>query len=395
MSSKLNIGTAAAAPCPMLFQGAVAGEQERKIFAGEQERKAGAADQRLQAVVQPFRPLPSTDADRKAFHQLIPSQPEVLRNYTLKKDGELEANGSTMPFKLGQLQTIFQRVNTIIFQCLHGPISHGGIALHEFDCHIYAVVQHRKLHLITYDGELGSGGYGTVYKVWEICTGKLWAMKERNDEAENDIPTAEKTASLKYEISLLTHLHRDGRKPYIQPPPYLVFDIPNIVFSYVTELYRIDLHHWVYDYPNRPAAERIQLCKKLVQAFRNFDIEAWHRDIKGNNIMVDYQDNPIVIDWGIAMLKNQAQRNQINEWDRFKFSEIDTDNLRFWIFAVLAGEVPRYVNKELRVHALTQRGYSDYLIRTVTRMMVERHNLAVINEDWEYADEKIFLKQAQ
>ena len=151
--------------------------------------------------------------------------------------------------------------------------------------------------LYTQEEEIGSGGQGRVIKVRDKCTGKLYAAKIITLEYEEDKDTIRNEFAL---TKLSAH--------------------PNIIQYHL--LYECDSEFWIIqelmDFSltwilrkNDPIRENFAVCilKQVLQGLRfihsNFRI---HRDIKSDNILLDFNGNAKIGDLGLAaQLTTDAQ----------------------------------------------------------------------------------------
>ena len=146
--------------------------------------------------------------------------------------------------------------------------------------------------------ELGSGGFGIVYKAYDSALARHVALKilhsyrvEQADAIERFFQEARATARLRHPgIVQLLEFGRDG------PPYYLV-----------TELVEgIEPRTWCQQHQST-IAEKADLIARIAQALDHAHAHGvYHRDLKPANILVDEQGDPHILDFGLAKLARET-----------------------------------------------------------------------------------------
>lgn len=175
----------------------------------------------------------------------------------------------------------------------------GGLYTTVVNKCFYFKVQDNKIYIYLNSGSLlGKGGYGSVFKVFEIVSKKYFALKQA-------FPT--KRQELYQEIQNLNTLHRCAQEMNVdvaglQAAPYMTLDIQAgecSLNAYISTCYGMDLHTWING--NYSNVERLKMCKSLMDAYKNkTELGILHGDIKPKNILT-HTGGCVIIDWAGAL----------------------------------------------------------------------------------------------
>lgn len=145
---------------------------------------------------------------------------------------------------------------------------------------------------------IGKGGMGAIFKVRDLSLDRDIALKmlihKKADFEE-----------LKAELLIA----RDLTHPYI----IKVFDVGQwMEVGYFTMEYvdGLPLKKWIHEHVNQSIDNKVKLVVKISQGLKAaHDMDVVHRDIKPQNIIIDAQMNPKVLDFGIARKVTQQSRS--------------------------------------------------------------------------------------
>ena len=149
--------------------------------------------------------------------------------------------------------------------------------------------------------ELGSGGMGKVYKAFDseleepiaikILLTQFGEYEEEKKNLVNEIKIARK----------ITH-----------PNVIKVYDIGDWLgnkFFTMQYIDGIDLDDWFQQNIDTDIKAKVVVCKKICEGLKAaHDIGVIHRDIKPHNILVNKDNNPVILDFGIAEAFNAYLR---------------------------------------------------------------------------------------
>jgi len=138
-------------------------------------------------------------------------------------------------------------------------------------------------------GELGSGTFGTVYKVTRKIDGGIFALKSFPHDTEIDLGALR-------EISIMKMFQGNNES---------IMDLVDIVmskngFGIIMKCYSYDLFHAITEnlLDNKKRREiTFQLLKALSFLKRNGVL---HRDIKPDNILIDHNFKPVLADFSLS-----------------------------------------------------------------------------------------------
>ena len=143
------------------------------------------------------------------------------------------------------------------------------------------------------EGELGHGGFGTVYRAWDPQLERPVAIKIPRADTARSRDAMERFAREGKSAAQLKH---DGIVPVLTVEQ--VGDTPFIVSEFVEG---VTLYHRLIDGPAfsfRSSAELVKaLAEAVAHAHRHGVI---HRDIKPKNIMIGTDGKPRLLDFGLA-----------------------------------------------------------------------------------------------
>jgi serine/threonine protein kinase len=144
---------------------------------------------------------------------------------------------------------------------------------------------------------LGRGGMATVYLVEDTALGRRAALKVLDDTD----PDGGAAARLVAEARLLAGLEHPNLAP--------VHDVGTLgdgrVFYVMKYVRGARLDAWIATSPDRPAILRlfVKVCDAVAFAHAHGVV---HRDLKPQNIMVGEFGEALVLDWGVAQRKGDA-----------------------------------------------------------------------------------------
>jgi serine/threonine-protein kinase len=148
------------------------------------------------------------------------------------------------------------------------------------------------------EAELGSGGFGVVYKAYDSVLARHVALKilhsyrvEQADALERFFQEARATARLRHPgIVQLLEFGRDG------PPFYLATEFVE----------GVDPRSWCRQHQSS-IPEKADLIARIAQALDHAHAHGvYHRDLKPANILVDDQGDPHILDFGLAKLSRET-----------------------------------------------------------------------------------------
>jgi serine/threonine protein kinase len=148
------------------------------------------------------------------------------------------------------------------------------------------------------EAELGSGGFGIVYKAYDSALERHVALKilhsyriEQAEAIERFFQEARATARLRHPgIVQLLEFGRDG-------PPFFL----------TTEFVEgVEPRAWCQRH-RATIAEKADLIARMAQALDHAHAQGvYHRDLKPANILVDEQGDPHILDFGLAKLARET-----------------------------------------------------------------------------------------
>src|SRR6266852_3720178 len=148
------------------------------------------------------------------------------------------------------------------------------------------------------EAELGSGGFGVVYKAYDSELRRHVALKilhsyrvEQADAIERFFQEARATARLRHPgIVQLLEFGRDG------PPFYLATEFVE----------GAEPRSWCRQHQSS-IPEKADLIARIAQALDHAHAHGvYHRDLKPANILVDEQGEPHILDFGLAKLSRET-----------------------------------------------------------------------------------------
>jgi serine/threonine protein kinase/tetratricopeptide (TPR) repeat protein len=152
---------------------------------------------------------------------------------------------------------------------------------------------------------LGAGGMGAVYKAWDAILSIVVAIKVIRPEALSHPAVARDLESrFKRELLLarmVTHknvvrIHDIGE----------IDGIKYITMSYVEG---VDLAEILKREGKLPVPRALRIGRRIVSGLKAaHEVEVVHRDLKPPNIMVDADDEPLIMDFGVARSKSSKVR---------------------------------------------------------------------------------------
>ncbi|MDJ0836611.1 MAG: protein kinase [Acidobacteriota bacterium] len=147
-------------------------------------------------------------------------------------------------------------------------------------------------------GTIGKGGMGTIFKVRDLSLSRNIALKMLSHRKAD-------FEELKVELLMA----RDLTHPYI----IKVFDVGQWHdIGYFTMEY-VDgkpLKKFIHDKAGDPLTDKVRLMVKICEGLKAaHDQDVVHRDIKPQNIIVDKDYNPKILDFGIARKVTQQSRS--------------------------------------------------------------------------------------
>ncbi len=144
---------------------------------------------------------------------------------------------------------------------------------------------------------LGAGGMGAVYKAWDAILGIVVAIKViRPEVLSHPVVARDLESRFKRELLLarmVTHknvvrIHDLGE----------INGIKYITMSYVEG---VDLDGILKKEGKLPVPRALRIGRRIVAGLRAaHEVEVVHRDLKPSNIMVNVEDEPLIMDFGVA-----------------------------------------------------------------------------------------------
>ena len=144
---------------------------------------------------------------------------------------------------------------------------------------------------------LGAGGMGAVYKAWDTILSIVVAIKVIRPEVLSHPAVARDLESrFKRELLLarmVTHknvvrIHDIGE----------INGIKYITMSYVEG---VDLDAILKQEGKLPVSRALRIARRMVSGLKAaHEVEVVHRDLKPSNIMIDVEDEPLIMDFGVA-----------------------------------------------------------------------------------------------
>jgi serine/threonine protein kinase/tetratricopeptide (TPR) repeat protein len=144
---------------------------------------------------------------------------------------------------------------------------------------------------------LGAGGMGAVYKAWDEILGIVVAIKViRPEVLAHPVVARDLERRFKRELLLarmVTHknvvrIHDLGE----------IDGIKYITMSYVEG---VDLDGILKKEGKLPVPRALRIGRRIVSGLKAaHEVEVVHRDLKPSNIMVDVEDEPLIMDFGVA-----------------------------------------------------------------------------------------------
>jgi len=150
-------------------------------------------------------------------------------------------------------------------------------------------------NIYTKGGEMGTGAYGSVYKVTRD-DGQVFAFKNYIRESDDQIDMG----ALR-EISILQMLKGYGDYGIVQLQDII---IQGDILGVVLPLYKLTLWDAIHQNLLSPQ-DKISIHRQLLRSLCFLhDNNIIHRDIKPENIMLDSDRNPILIDYTLSKVFN-------------------------------------------------------------------------------------------
>jgi len=151
--------------------------------------------------------------------------------------------------------------------------------------------------------QIGSGGHGDVYKVEELSTGKIWALKALTSIKRKSIPRFQQEfrvlSSLEHEN--IVKVHKYGRYGEMH---YYVMELVNGIDMRKFIRENVDVASILQG--NEEKQKRfIHILEQICSALNYIHNEnIIHRDIKPSNILITKEDKVKLMDFGLIKEKN-------------------------------------------------------------------------------------------
>lgn len=227
----------------------------------------------------------------------------VVENYDIQKEGRL-ALKSGAPSKL--TVNLLQKV---IKAALKNDIStEGAVIKKEGETFLIQSSMSEKLQITHQTGQLlGRGAFGAVYKVVNISTGSLMALKIAEAESFSDISASDANKALYREVKNLEIANAGrGHTIGVQPAAHAVYSVTgrNKAPGYLIPLYSQSLSK-LARLSTPDIQKNIVYSKQLFSGLASVHAARLvHTDIKPDNIGVN-DDEAYLADFGVAISTEQ------------------------------------------------------------------------------------------
>jgi serine/threonine protein kinase len=239
---------------------------------------------------------------------------------------------------------------------------------------------------------LGAGSFGTVYKVLQMDTNTLMALKApHNDIGPQRLRKASK--DIQNEYNLIKEIHANGIEVGIQKPMHAIYNMSNGGTAYVTDLYeKGNALSYIRseEFKTLPLGSRLNLCLQLAKGEEALERhKIFNPDQKLENLLVD-GNNVFIGDFGPAEHFNPADRRDPNDWiisDHYKPPNDLKTGVGFktsvyhnglMMYGLLVGKMPYTINstnnwtvnieESFDQESMRQLGYPEELINLVKAM---------------------------
>jgi len=165
------------------------------------------------------------------------------------------------------------------------------------------------------EDEIGAGGMGTVFKVWDRDLKRSVAFKTLRDQrgASRFIRESRITGQLSHPY--IIPLHDIG----LDDSGNLYISMPFVDGYTLTELITKLQEKDSYFYKRYTLERRLELFLKVLAAVQlAHEKGVIHRDLKPSNIMIGKYDEVFVLDWGLATYFGEMDQDEIEDGDRTK-----------------------------------------------------------------------------
>lgn len=167
---------------------------------------------------------------------------------------------------------------------------------------------------------IGSGAYGTVYKAKEITTGKIYAAKILNNEIDYKT-SRDNLRNLIREVVNMSKLNHPSVVKFIGFSP-INYDnklCPVIITEYLPKSLKTLFEKEEGGLSELDSTDKLKILYGIASAMKYLhENDIIHRDLKLDNILLDDEKNPKVVDFGFSKCLNKTKIDVSDSTDAYK-----------------------------------------------------------------------------